>query len=213
MPNPFEIILPTLKRFSRKWEHYYDIYHQHFNKFIGQAPTILEIGVENGGSLETWSKYFGPGTRVVGLDVDPRWAAAASKEEGIEVLIGNQGDPHVLDSLIKQVPQPQIVVDDGSHISAHQILTFEKLFPHIADGGVYLCEDLACSYFKTHHGSYRGHDTIIEYFKRLIDDMHADHHAKHTSYTRMINGMHVYDQIVVIDKANNRPVYGKKKSP
>ena len=33
-----------------KWHHYFDVYHHHFAPFRGRQPTVLEIGVQNGGS-------------------------------------------------------------------------------------------------------------------------------------------------------------------
>ena len=42
-----------------KWEHYFEIYHRHFSKFINQPVDVLEIGVQSGGSLEMWRAYFG----------------------------------------------------------------------------------------------------------------------------------------------------------
>ena len=41
-----------------KWIHYFDIYEKHFQKFQNKNPVILEIGVQNGGSLDMWNYYF-----------------------------------------------------------------------------------------------------------------------------------------------------------
>lgn len=35
-----------------KWEHYFEIYHRHFARFVGRKVNVLEIGVYSGGSLE-----------------------------------------------------------------------------------------------------------------------------------------------------------------
>src|SRR5262252_3157289 len=59
-------------RMIHKWHHYFEIYHRHFEKFRGQSPVVVEIGVFHGESLQMWREYFGPGTRVVGIDIDPR---------------------------------------------------------------------------------------------------------------------------------------------
>ena len=46
--------------------------------FDRETPTgpvsVLEVGVENGGSLEVWSDVLPDGSDVLGLDVDPRCA-------------------------------------------------------------------------------------------------------------------------------------------
>ena len=47
-----------------KWVHYFDIYERHFERFRGKSPTMIEIGVQGGGSLAMWKEYFGPGSRT-----------------------------------------------------------------------------------------------------------------------------------------------------
>lgn len=37
---------------------------------------------------------------------------------------------------------PTIVIDDVSHQAAHIVYTFERLFPALLEGGVYIAEDL-----------------------------------------------------------------------
>jgi len=49
-----------------KWNHYFDIYHRFFKKFVGSEVSILEIGIYSGGSLDMWRNYFGAGCEVYG---------------------------------------------------------------------------------------------------------------------------------------------------
>jgi hypothetical protein len=56
---------------SCKWHHYFDLNARHLAKYRGKAPVVVEIGVAFGGSLPMWHSYFGAGTRVIGIDVDP----------------------------------------------------------------------------------------------------------------------------------------------
>ena len=58
-----------------KWTHYFDIYHNHLSRFIGREISIVEIGVQSGGSLRMWRHYFGPNCRIFGIDVDPNCKA------------------------------------------------------------------------------------------------------------------------------------------
>ena len=60
--NPFIDYLESHPegRMVHRWLHYFDIYHRHFAPFRGQALTMIEIGVFNGGSLPMWRDYFGP---------------------------------------------------------------------------------------------------------------------------------------------------------
>jgi hypothetical protein len=47
----------------------------------------------------------------------------------------------------------------------------------LADGGIYICEDLHASYWPDYRGGYRRKGTFIEVSKQLIDDMHVDFHS------------------------------------
>ena len=43
-----------------KWMPYLDAYHRHFNRFRSQDKiTMVEVGVQSGGSIEMWQAYFG----------------------------------------------------------------------------------------------------------------------------------------------------------
>ncbi len=80
-----------------KWRHYFHIYDRHFERFRGTRVRVLEIGVDHGGSLQIWKKYFGADARIVGLDIDPRCQEYA--EDQIEIVTGNQADVALLKSL------------------------------------------------------------------------------------------------------------------
>ncbi|MGH6767765.1 MAG: SAM-dependent methyltransferase [Xanthobacteraceae bacterium] len=161
-------------RIVQKWHHYLEIYERHFAPLRqqGQPLRILELGVSRGGSLELWRKYFGPNARIVGIDIDPICAGRVDPEN--TVMIGDQSDPTVLASAIERLGGGvDIVIDDGSHRGRHQIASFEYLYPRISERGVYVCEDLHCSYWEDFEGGYRRADTFIELTKALIDRLHA----------------------------------------
>ena len=58
---------------SDKWEQYLPAYEAVLRRFIDSAKPdrLLEIGVQNGGSLQIWSKHLPPGSIMVGIDIDP----------------------------------------------------------------------------------------------------------------------------------------------
>jgi hypothetical protein len=47
-----------------------------------------------------------------------------------------------LAELCRQEAPFDIIIDDGSHLSAHQIATFEHLYGALREGGVYVVEDV-----------------------------------------------------------------------
>lgn len=106
---------------------------------------------------------------------------------------------------MQQIGNVDIVIDDGGHTMRQQIHTFEEVYPHVNDGGIFLVEDLHTSYWKEYQGGYHTTGTFIEYAKQLIDDMHAWYSKdpkkfKINNYTTSIKAMHIYDSIIVFDK-------------
>ena len=54
-----------------KWQHYFEIYDNHFRKFRGTEVVLLEIGTYQGGSLQMWKHYFGDKAKIYGIDINP----------------------------------------------------------------------------------------------------------------------------------------------
>lgn len=191
-------------RLISKWHHYFPVYDRHLAPFRGRPVTVVEFGVFHGGSLQMWKNYFGPGARIIGVDINP--ACAAFAEEQIEIVIGDQEDREFLRALAAKTGPVDVLIEDGGHAMAQQINTFEEFWPHIVDGGIFLIEDLHTSYWESYGGGYMRPGTFIEYSKDLIDRMHAWHSRESgfepDGYTRSIQGMHVYDSIIVFDKAD-----------
>ncbi len=199
-------------RLIQKWHHYFEIYHRHFQSFRGRSPVVLEIGVFHGGSLQMWKKYFGPGARIVGIDIDPR--CRQFEEAQIEVLIGDQQDRAFLADVRRRLPCVDIVIDDGGHTMGQQIATFEELYPHIQPNGVYLCEDIHTSVAPHFEGGYRREGTFLEYSKGLIDRLYAWYSFEPERFavddlTRSTYALHFYDSVLVIEK---RPMDAPQQS-
>src|ERR1043166_1163616 len=114
-----------MKFASRKWSHYHDAQREEFARVAKPIKTLLEIGVEGGGSLEMWNEMF-PGTKIVGLDIDPR--CKARKREGFVVEIGDQTDRAFLRGVVQRHGPFSIIVDDGGHWPFMQRTAFEELW-------------------------------------------------------------------------------------
>ncbi|MTI31866.1 class I SAM-dependent methyltransferase [Xanthovirga aplysinae] len=200
------------KRLIHKWNHYFDIYDRHFKKFRKKNPVILEIGVSQGGSLQMWKHYFGEGTKIYGIDIEPR--CKKFEEENIEILIGSQSDRRFLREIKSQIPKIDILIDDGGHTMKQQIVSFQELFDHIKDDGVYLCEDLHTSYWHSFGGGHKRIGTFIEYSKNFIDHINAYHSTQNSlkvnGFTKSVNSLHYYDSILVIEKNKREKPYDIK---
>jgi hypothetical protein len=200
-----------------KWDHYFDVYEQHLSRFRGKTFRLLEIGIFHGGSLQMWRRYFGPGVSIVGMDIDERTLALA--EPGVDVIIGDQADRSFLRGVVDRYKSFDVVIDDGGHTMEQQIVSFEELWPAVTDGGEYIAEDLHTSYWGEFGGGYQRADSFIEYSKRMIDQQNAWHARSGDGLqvddiTHTLRGMHVYDSVIVFDKAKvTQPLSGKTGRP
>lgn len=185
-----------------KWQHYFDIYERHFSNFRGRPVRMLEIGVSRGGSLEMWRRYFGPDAVIFGIDIDPE--CAQFDGQAGQVRIGSQADTDFLGRVIGEMGGVDIVLDDGSHMMEHIRVSLDYLYPRLAQNGVYAVEDLHTAYWASFGGGYKAPESFFELVKVLIDDMHHWYHAegeKVEATAGAVTGLHIYDSLVVLDKA------------
>lgn len=191
-----------------KWIHYFEIYEFWFKKYKNKPIVILEIGVFQGGSLNMWRSYFGENAQIFGIDINPECKQFES--ENTKIFIGSQEDRNFLNHVKTQIPKIDILIDDGGHTMQQQIVTFEELYSHIKDDGLYLCEDLHTSYWGNYGGGYKSNGSFIEYSKNFIDKINAWHSKEQNlivdSFTRSVHSIHYYDSILIIQK-------GLKKAP
>ena len=188
-------------RQTDKWHHYLAIYERHLRRFVGASPRLLEIGVQNGGSFEVWRKWLGPGAVLHGVDIDPTCRDRLPSD--VTFHAGSQTNLDLL-ARIEEGGELDIVIDDGSHVCAHQIASFEALYPRLSARGVYICEDVHSSYWKHAGGGWRRSGTFIEHVKGKIDALHGwyveEDGDPDETFARSTGGLHVYDSMVVIEK-------------
>jgi hypothetical protein len=204
------------KRLIFKWQHYFDIYERHFARFKNKEVVILEIGVSQGGSLQMWKDYFGSKCKIYGVDIDPR--CKQFEEENIEIFIGSQSDKNFLRKIKSSIPQIDILIDDGGHTMKQQIVTYEEMYSHVKENGVYLCEDCHTSYWGSYGGGYKRKNSFIEYSKNWIDYLNAYHSRTNrlqvNELTTTAKSVHYYDSIVVIEKGKvEKPFASKTGTP
>ncbi len=145
-------------------------YDHHFSALRDSTFNLLEIGVASGASLKMWESYFS-NAKIIGLDIDERCRRFATDRTSIE--IGSQADPGFLDTVGARY-RPFIIIDDGSHLAAHNMLTFGALFGHLRAGGFYVIEDIHLH--DTDPASYRvGSDEVpADFFIRMARRLAAE---------------------------------------
>ena len=122
---------------------YLDIYERYLDGIKNEVEVVVEFGVLNGSSLRMWEEYF-PNAIIYGIDINPD--CKKYETERIKILIGDQNNDEFLNSLNLFFKKIDVIIDDGSHITKHQIKTFESLYHLISRKGFYIIEDLRNSY-------------------------------------------------------------------
>ncbi|MGB1235485.1 MAG: class I SAM-dependent methyltransferase, partial [Planktomarina sp.] len=207
VPSPLrDIYAANSGTIVHKWHHYIPLYERYFSQFRGTDFKFLEIGVFKGGSLDMWRSYFGDAATITGIDIDPTCARFDGKSANVR--IGSQDDPAFLAQTVDEMGGIDLVLDDGSHHMGHIRTSLATLFPLLADGGVYMIEDLHTCYWPQFGGDLRGRGTVYDDIRRLIDDMHTPYTLDGTqpiSFGDQIAGIHVHDSVVVLEKKTPRP--------
>ena len=127
-----------------------------------KVQRVLEIGVKGGGSTLLWKRLF-PDATIVGLDIDLRPHLGG---DGVVYIQGDQSDVAQLTSLAQQYGPFDLVIDDGSHQSAHQMVSLRTLFPDVRPGGLYVIEDIQAN-LNPENGEDIWPDFIATFFQRM----------------------------------------------
>ena len=169
-----------------KWESYFSTYDALLRPLRTKPVSLLEIGVQNGGSLEIWAKYLPRAKWIVGCDIDPRCGALAFKDPRIRVVVGDANVQDTFDRIAAIARQYAIVIDDGSHMPTDVIASFARYFPLLIPGGLYVIEDLHCAYRETHHGSISGSSSAIDFLQLLVDVINYEHWRRQLSVQSLL---------------------------
>lgn len=207
-----DLFLQHRSKVADKWEQYIGIYDSELARYVrgGKPVKLLEVGIQNGGSLELWSKLLPKGSVIRGIDIIPEVERLRfNGPNEIRVDSADATDPGVVETIIGE-ELFDVVIDDASHKSSDIIATFNLLFKNVAPGGKYIIEDLHCSYFSTHEGGYRKNRSAIEWLKQLIDSVNFDHIVKselddaeiafHSGLNKHVARVSFYDSVAVIEK-------------
>lgn len=173
-------------KISDKWSSYLDVWDMVFAPIQKKTHRLLEIGVQNGGSLEIWGKYFYWAEKIVGCDIDPKCSLLEFKDARIKVVIGDVNSETCKRQIFQHASEFELIIDDGSHKSSDIIRSFANYFSALSDEGVYLIEDLHCSYWDDYEGGLNNPLSAIAFFKRLADIINYEHWRKNISRSHLL---------------------------
>ncbi len=176
-------------------KHNYTAVYERYFAALREKPglRLMEIGVACGSSLKMWSKYFRD-AHILGVDIREDCAKLCRAYPNIAITIANATQ--------KSIEGPfDIIIDDGSHVSADIVDTFRLNWRNVKPGGLFVVEDLKC----THNPQYRSllpFDIPAERFDRrhfmeLIDSclMEMDWRRGDVDF------VHFYKEMAIIKKS------------
>lgn len=147
-----------------KYHHYYTpkyyeiLKDKNYNK-------VLEIGIgyydlmkrytnanyRDGASLYMWKDFFKT-AKIYGADIKN------IKLQEIDTFVVDQSNPKDLIEMMNNIGMCDFIIDDGSHILEHQIVTFKNLWKYCND--IYIIEDV--------------YENNIEYLSNILRDEFED---------------------------------------
>ncbi|RYX89516.1 MAG: class I SAM-dependent methyltransferase [Comamonadaceae bacterium] len=164
-------------KISDKWSSYLSEYDRLFSRFQNEPIRLLEIGIQNGGSLEIWSKYFSKAKNIVGCDINPNCTQLTYSGSNIKVVVGDANTAEIEEKILDIEQKFDVIIDDGSHRSGDIASSFFRYFPHLNNGGIFVVEDLHCSYWREFEGGLFDSFSSMSFFKRLVDIINFEHWA------------------------------------
>lgn len=160
---------------SDKWEHYFPVYERLFAERREQPITLLEVGVQNGGSLEVWAKYFPNARHILGVDIDPKVGDLVYEDSRIRAHVADGTTAAAVDAIGHDKFPVDIFIDDGSHFNEHVIKSFLLFFPLLKEGGIYVIEDTHTSYFHEYDSHLFAPTSMMSFFQRMSDVVNREH--------------------------------------
>ena len=168
---------------------------------------ILEIGVQNGGSLEIWADFFNNAEKIIGCDIDPKCGELIFENERISIVIGDVNDYKTYNRIVQVSQQFDIIIDDGSHNSSDIIRSFSRYFPLLRTNGIYVIEDLHASYWQDSGDGLYNPFSAISFLKKMIDVLNYEHwrinKTKTTFLKQYIEKYNIESNEIELDKIHS----------
>jgi len=127
-----------------EYHSYTETYQELFYPLKNKKIKMLEIGVADprfpGASIQMWTEFF-LNIDFIGFDINQD--CKKYEKENVQIFIGDQSVTEDLNQCVsKYGGDYDIIIDDGLHTHFHHIKSFEALYPHLKENGLYIIEDL-----------------------------------------------------------------------
>lgn len=122
------------------------IYQKLFNELtLEKNPSVLEIGVNFGGSILLWQKMIQEGS-IVGIDIENRMPTEIAQKldnSMVHLLFADAYSSATVDSLREKFGcEFDLIIDDGPHALQSQCSFAEKYLTMLGKHGVAVIEDI-----------------------------------------------------------------------
>jgi|15BtaG_2_1085339.scaffolds.fasta_scaffold02767_6 hypothetical protein len=192
---------------------YHRFYPFFLNHLRDEEMSMLEIGVLEGSSINLFGEFF-PLGRIFGMDIGKEY-----KTDRGEVFKGDQSNLDDLKSIVNKIGEKvDFIIDDGSHVPHHQLITFIYFFGILLKpGGIYIIEDIETNYW-SNGGLYGykvecglGHrDSLMESFKYMVDGVNDLFVKDSANYEGCLIPESIRKQISMVTFAYNSIIIRKK---
>ena len=205
MPTYRQLLEDQTHNAVNKWSHYPEIYDEVFEPYRERSRAVLEIGVQNGGSIQLLTRMF-PNAQVHGLDINPICAS-------LNGTLGDRAFVHIGDATdlgtLAALPMFDVIIDDASHIPLMQAVAFAYLFKNrLSSEGIYVVEDLEHSYLDWWHPDpWFALDNFFDFVRGRVDDMHGVYLDRNIGernpYALRIRKIEIYHGVVVFHRSDS----------
>lgn len=143
---------------------YHRIYPWFLNHFRGiKNLNLLEIGVADNGSIKLWSNFF-DNPNITVMDIVEKDVGDASF-----VLLDQSDEKMLIQFASNNLVKFDVIIDDGSHVPAHQFVSLVNLWKTLKPGGVYIVEDIETSYWgKSEIYGYKFDSNKFSFIEKII---------------------------------------------
>jgi len=155
---------------------YCNFYDLHLSSIRSNNLKIFEIGIFDGASLRMWKEYF-YNSEIYGVDILKESQCVLINEERIRSFKLDAGNIDSLTSFANEYGPFDIVIDDGSHFTNHQWISWDIFSDNCK---VFIWEDL--------HTSRMPH-----YMRGTKDDLYPLDFAKKLSQEDPLNSF-IFDR-------------------
>jgi hypothetical protein len=152
-----------------------------------------------------WADYFQWGT-IIGLDVAEKELNLGPR---VTIVQGSQADGAFLAKVAAEHGPFDMVIDDGSHVPEHVILSFNTLFPAVSSEGFYVIEDIQTAFWPQYGGSPSDGGDTFKLAQSILEGLHHAEVAvaapgrKPSPIAASIKSFRAHHNLFVIEKGDN----------